>query len=172
MKSSKAFTLIEVAMVIVIAIVLSAAGIAAINNVVKSIRLGNAVDKVVSDLRYAEYMANNQAVWYGVTFEAAPVNRYRVYTTTGTVDTTASPDPLKAGSTFEVYLNTDFGIQISSAEIGNGTKVEFRPDGVPFTDKNNSPTYPLTTEGVVTLSNGSTTKIVRITPYTGRIYAQ
>jgi Tfp pilus assembly protein FimT len=166
----KAFTLIEIIVVIIIAIILSGIGIVAVNNALKRIRLTNAAEKVASDLRYAEYMASNQALWYGISFEADPVNRYTIYTTTGTVDTVAMPDPLKPGATFVINLGTDYGIQISSVAIGGGQRVEFRPDGTPFLDRTTASL--LSAEGVVTLSNGSATRTVRITPNTGRVYEQ
>jgi prepilin-type N-terminal cleavage/methylation domain-containing protein len=168
--SSKAFTIIELVVVLVIAAILSGTAIIAINSAVKRIRLDNALDKVASDIRYAQYMASSRALWYGISFEVNPLNRYTIYTTTGTLDTAVLPDPFKVGSTFVINLNTDYGIQISSAAINGGKKVEFRPDGTPFADK--TLTNPISTESVIKLTNGSATREVRITPYTGRVYEQ
>lgn len=170
MKNRRGFTLIEFVLIIAVALILATAAIVAINNAVKSIRLTNAADKLASDLRYAQYMAGNTATWYGISLEADPVNQYSIYTTDGSVDALVS-DPAKPGSNFVVPLNTDYNILISGVTIeGGGKHIEFSPSGAPYADKNN--TNPISTESVVTLSNGSATRTVRITPNTGRVYEQ
>lgn len=69
-----------------------------------------------------------------------------------------------------ISLGTVFsGVTITSVNIAGGSKVVFSPAGIPYNDKNGT---ALTTEGIITLSNGSATKTVRITPNTGRIYIQ
>ena len=170
MNRSKAFSAIEVTIVMTVVIILSVAVIVAIGNQIKAIRLANASDKLVSDLTYAQYMANGTSQWYGVSLEANPGNIYVVFVTTGTLDTVV-PDPADQTDLDLVNVNATYGVQISSVTVeGGGKKIEFRPDGTPFTDK--TVANPATQECVITLSNGSATRTVRVTPNTGRIYEQ
>ena len=172
MRNSKGYTLVEVIIVLTIVIVLSRVVIVAVTAQIKSIKLNNAADKMVSDLLYSKTMANATGVWYGVSIEANPTNLYSVYTTNGTIDSIVI-DPSDKTSPYTIPIATDYGIQISSVAItGGGKKIEFRPDGVPFTDKSQSPNNPLTSESVVTLTNGTDTRTVRVTPNTGRTFDQ
>ena len=170
MRNSKAFTLIELVIVLVIVVILSRVVIVAVANQIKGIRLNNGSDKLVADLLYAQYMANGTGQWYGVSLEANPTNKYSVYTTNGSIDTIVS-NPSDKTKSYTINLSTDYGIMISAVTIeGGGKHVEFRPDGIPFTDK--TAANPMSQESVVTLTNGTSNIAVRITPNTGRIYDQ
>jgi Tfp pilus assembly protein FimT len=161
--------LIELVMVLVVVVILSVSVTAAITNAIKRIQLENAADKITSDIRYAQYMATNTAVWYGVSFEVNPINRYTVYTTTGTADTGIA-DPGRSGANLVVLLSATYNTTLSTVTVeGGGTHIEFSPSGSPYRDKTSS---ILTLESVLTLSNGVSSKTVRITPGTGRIYQQ
>jgi len=155
-------------MVLAIVGIMSVIALVALNNAMRGIQLATAADKLASDLRYAQTMASGVGVWYGVSFETNPVNRYSIYTTTGTVDTIAD-NPAKRGTSFIINLGTDFGVNITAATIEAGKKVEFNPYTVPYTDKLG---YAITAEAVITLQRGSSSRTVRITPAAGRIYAQ
>lgn len=168
MESKFGFTLIESVIVMAVVGILSIIVIIAINNAMSGVQLTSAADKVVSDLRYAQTMANGVGAWYGVSFEVAPGNRYYVYTTTGTIDTPAE-NPGKRGHSFVTNLGTDFGVTISSVSIAGGRKVEFNPYQTPYNDRTGA---VLSTEGVVTLQKDSATRTVRISPNVGRIYNQ
>ena len=169
---ARGFTIIEAVIVTVVVGILSVVSIVAIPAQIKSIKLNNLSDKMVSDFLYAQYIANGTGQFYGISIEVDPINVYSIYTTNGTTDTIVL-DPSDKTNNYTIYANTDYGIKISSVSItGGGKKIEFRPDGTPFTDKSQSPANPLTSESIVTLSNGVTTRTVRITPNTGRIYEQ
>ena len=161
--------MIELIVVLAIVAILSISVTASVTNSIKRIQLENAADKLTSDLRYAQYMATSTATWYGVSFEVTPLNHVYVYTTTGTKDTIAT-DPGKTNATFFVDLSSTYGTTISTVTVeGGAAKIEFSPSGAPYRDKAGA---VLTAESVVTLSNGVSTKTVRITPGTGRIYQQ
>ncbi|MEO0094172.1 MAG: GspH/FimT family pseudopilin [candidate division WOR-3 bacterium] len=164
----KAFTIIELVIVIITVSILAFVSAVAIGNAMKGIQLNNAADKLASDLRYAQTMAQGTGVWYGISIEANPVNQYTIYTTTGTIDTVVQ-NPAKIGSLFIVNLLNDYRTRISSVEIAGGNKVEFNPLGIPYSDKLES---AISSEGVITLVIDSTSKTVRITPNTGRVYIQ
>jgi len=162
--------MIELVIVLTIVIILSRVVIVAIANQIKGIKLNNASDKLVSDLLYAQYMASGTGQWYGISLEANPTNNYSVYTTTGTIDSIVT-NPADKTKNYTINLQADYGITISSVTIeGGGKHIEFRPDGVPFTDK--SVTNSLSQESVVTLTNGTDNLTVRVTPNTGRVYDQ
>lgn len=168
MRDRNGFTIAELVMTAIVVGIMAVATIAAISNVMRGIQLASAADKLASDLRYAQTMATGAGVWYGVSFEVDPVNRYRVVTTVGTVDTVVD-NPAKRGTSFEVYVKANFNVTIAAATIDGGKKIEFSPLGTPYTDKFGS---AITAEAVVTLRSGSSNRTVRITPNTGRIYLQ
>jgi Tfp pilus assembly protein FimT len=162
------YTFVEALMTMVVIAILSAVVIININNAMRGIQISTAADRLVSDLRFAQTMASGAGIWYGVSFEVAPDNRYYVYTTTGTVDTLAE-NPGKRGSTFVINLGTDFGVTISAATIEGGKKIEFSPYQVPYNDKSGT---TITSEAVITLQREGSSRTVRITPTAGRIYSQ
>lgn len=164
----KGYTLIELSISMVILVVISVFIMIAVLNSVRAVSLGNAANKVVSDLLLAQSLANASGQWYGVNFEASPVNRYTVYKTTGAVDSTIE-DPGKKGAPLVVDPVTSFGVSISSVNISGGTKIEFSPLGTPYDDKTGS---PISAEAIIVLSRDSASRSVRITPNTGRIYIQ
>ena len=167
MRNRAGFTFIEVIITIAVIAILSVVVIVSINSAMHGIQLASAADRLVADLRYAENMAAGEGKWYGVSFEVAPTNRYTLYTTTGTVDTVIN-DPNKNGSSFIVNTNTLFNVTLN-ANIEGGRKVEFHPFGTPYNDKTGA---AISSEGLVTLTQGAGSRIVRITPVTGRIYIQ
>jgi len=164
----KGFTVVELIIVLLVAGILAAVAGAAISRAMKGIQLSSATDKLASDLRYAQTLAQNTGTWYGASFEVDPLNQYTIYTTTGTSDMVVE-NPAKLGSFFIINLYNDYGVKIISAEIASGKKVVFNPLGTPYNDKTGA---ALTNEGVVTLARDSATRTVRITPNTGRIYIQ
>jgi len=168
MRGRKGFTIIETVMVLVIMGIMAVVTIIVISNAMRGMQLSNAADKLVSDLRYAQTMANGIGKWYGISFEATPSNIYTIYTTTGTIDTVVD-NPGKRGSNFIVNVNSSFGVSISSVTIEAGKKVEFNPLGTPYTDKTGT---ALSSEATVRFTLGSSSRTVRIAPGTGRVYIQ
>lgn len=168
MLSRKAFTIIELIVVMFVVSIISVVVMINMNSY-QGIRLDAAAKKVMVDLEYARNLALSTAKWYGVSFEADPVNRYRVYQTDGTTDTVID-DPSAPGKTFLVTLSTYFsGVKIQSTSLEGGSKIEFSPLGTPYQDKNGT---AFSSHGIVTLSFNSLTKTVRITPNTGRTFVQ
>lgn len=165
--SARGFTIIEAIIMIAVVGILAVVTVVVISSSIGSVQLSSAGDKLAADLRYAQSMAAGEGKWYGVSFEADPANYYTLYTTTGTVDTVIN-DPNKNGSGFVVYTNQLFTVTLN-ATIEGGRQVEFSPLGTPYTDKSAS---AISSEGVVTLTRGTSSLTVRITPNTGRIYSQ
>ncbi len=96
-------------------------------------------------------------------------NQYQVFSYSGSTEISV-PDPASSSQTLSVNLSSTYpGVTITAVNIGGGNTVVFSPTGTPYNAKNGT---PLTSEGVITLSNGSATKTVRIAPETGRIYIQ
>jgi Tfp pilus assembly protein FimT len=164
----RAFTLVEAVIVLALTGLLSVVAAVAIGSAMNGVQITSAADKLVSDLRYAQTMASGVGVWYGVSFESGTASRYYIYTTTGTLDTLVD-NPGKKGSSFVVELGTDFGVTIATATIEGGSKVEFSPYQVPYTDRTGA---ALSGEAVITLQKSGAVRTVRITPTAGRIYTQ
>jgi Tfp pilus assembly protein FimT len=164
----RGYTLIEMTVIIVIIAILALMSFIAVSASIKAGRLSSASDRIVSDLRYAQSQANAYGEWYGVRFDVDPVNTYTIYSTTGTSDSVAD-NPSKRVTNFIVNVQTDSNLTITSVNIAGGNKVEFSPLGTPYNDKTGS---AIASEGQVVISNGSSTRTIRITPNTGRIYVQ
>lgn len=167
MRETSGFSLIELAMVMALIAIVSV-GIFIYIGFYGGLKLDSAAQKLVSDIRYAQSLAMSTTGWYGVSFEAVPINKYSVYQTTGTADSLVQ-DPANFAANLEVDVNSLFGLSIFSVSIEGGKKIEFSPLGQPYADKLGS---PLTLESSIVLKTGSSTRTIRITPNTGRVYLQ
>ena len=160
-----AFTIIELIIVISIAAIISVVSIVSLSGL-QDIRLNDAANKIVSDLRYAQGLAYSNNSWYGISFQTTPSNTYNIYITDGNTDTIIS-DPKNPAQSFIVDIDSDYaGVSIVSVNIGGGSKVEFSPIGIPYTDKNGS---PIITTGTIVLTSNSGNKTINITANTGEI---
>ncbi|MFH1683389.1 MAG: prepilin-type N-terminal cleavage/methylation domain-containing protein [Candidatus Margulisiibacteriota bacterium] len=159
------FNLIELVVILIIVGIVSVISFVALNPY-KGVKLDAAAKKVAADLQYVRNLALSTAKWYGISFEADPVNTYTVYETDGTTDTVIK-NPADLGKNFIIDLNDSYGgITIDSVDIGGGNKVEFHPLGKPYTDKNDP---ALGATGRIIIGFSGITKDVTITPNTGRI---
>ncbi len=164
MRCHRAFTLIELVMVIVLLSIVSVVAFISITSY-QSQHLYAAAERVAGDLRYAKNLALTSTKWHGVSFDVAG-DTYSLYETDGAVDTNIK-DLQDPGEDFIVDLSDDYqGVTISSVDIDGGSQVEFSPLGVPYTDKTGS---AIASIGIITLSNDVT---VRIAPETGRVYIE
>lgn len=167
--SRKAFSLIELVVVMGLIVILAVVSMIAINSL-GVVRLDAAVRRMEADIKYAQSLALSMAQWYGVSFEADPGNTYTVYLTDGTTDTVIK-DPAATQKDFSINLPDEYdGVIIESVDIGGGSKVEFHPRGYPYTDKNDL--LPITATGVVTIEYRGASKAIMIAPNTGRISIQ
>lgn len=165
---SRAFTLIELVMVMVILGIIAAVSIPVINSY-QAQHLYAAAERVAADLRYAKGLSISASKWYGISFQAAPVNTYSLYQTDGTTDTNIK-FPQYPDQDYIVNLNNDYqGVSISAVNISGGNKVEFNAYGSPYDDASGP---AIAVEGVITLARGSSSITVRITPTVGRVYIQ
>ena len=160
--------MMELLLAITLTIVVLVFATAAILTSLKNYRLGSATAKVLSDIRFAQQQAHARNGWYGVRFQASPVNQYDVYSTDGTTDTTIT-NPANPATTLVINLMSDYEVAISAVNIGGGDKVEFDPMGTPYTDKSGS---ALAAAGTVTLSIGGTNRVIQILKGTGRAEVQ
>lgn len=167
MKKSPGYSLIELVIVLTLIGIVSV-GIFVYVGFYGGAKLDSASQKLISDIRYAQSLAMSTTGWYGVSFEASPINIYTVYSTTGTIDS-AVKDPSNFAINLIVDTNSLFGATIFSVAIEGGQKIEFNPLGQPYADKLGN---PLTLESSVVLKAGSDTKTIKITPNTGRVYLQ
>jgi len=164
----RGFTIIEFVVILVILGVLAIFSFLSISPY-RAVKLEAAAKKVVADLLFAKNLALSTSKWYGVSFEADPVNTYRVYLKE---DSTVIPveDPSQLGKDFVVDLYDYYsGVRIASVSIGGGNRVEFHPLGTPYNDKGGS---AIVSTGEVTLSYRGYTRAIYIMPNTGRIVTQ
>ncbi|HPQ81220.1 MAG TPA: prepilin-type N-terminal cleavage/methylation domain-containing protein [bacterium] len=167
-RSARGFTLIEIVFVVGIVGALAVFASAAIWNSIVSYRSGSAVSKIIDDIRFAQQQARVRNGWFGIRFQADPVNRYNVYSTDGTTDTDVV-NPANRATTLEVDLIGEYQVSISAVDIDGGDKVEFDPMGTPYVDKEGS---ALSSAGTVTITSGGTNKVIQIFKNTGRVEVQ
>lgn len=164
----RGFTIIELIVILVILGVLALFAFLTISPY-RAVKLEAAAKKVAADLLFAKNLALSTSKWHGVSFEADPVNTYRVYLKE---DSTAIPieDPSQLGKDFVVDLYDYYsGVTIASVSIAGGNRVEFHPLGTPYDNRGGS---AIASTGEVTLNYGGYTKTVYIMPGTGRIVTQ
>jgi len=164
----KGYTMIELSIALIILAIISVIAMIAIANSMRAMSISNAANKLATDLTFAQSLAAAAGQWYGVSVEVSPLDQYTVFVTTGTADSTVD-NPGKRGSPMVINLKNDYGVSISSVNIAGGNKVAFNPIGTPYNNKSGS---ALAAEGVITISKDLTSRTVRITPNTGRIYIQ
>jgi len=168
MQCRRGWTLIELVMVLVLLVIVGVVSFAAIDSY-RTQYLRAAAERIANDLSYAKNLAQTSSTWHGVSFSITPLNSYSLYTTDGAIDT-AIKSPQDPDQDYGVDIESDYsGVLISNVNIGAGSKVEFDPYGVPYTDKTGS---ALTADGVITLSIAGSTMTVMISAGTGRIYVQ
>jgi prepilin-type N-terminal cleavage/methylation domain-containing protein len=164
----KGFTVIEVIMVIVILAVLAVIVVPSVGVYYSELQLTNAVQKIVSDIRYVQQAAISKQYIHWVQFNKGQ-NKYYLW----------AEDPADPGKANRILLipgdntvdiSSSFPkVSISSTNIGGAGKneIEFNSLGNPYDTSG----VKLTSNGVVTLSNGATTSKIIITPV-GRTYRQ
>jgi len=156
-----AFTLVELAAVMVVMAIVAAIAVPALSNVAAT-RRGYAARQVLRDLSFARERALNTGLRSWVIFTTSS-NSYSVKAepagSPGRSNAVTLTDPA-TGSNYTQLLNTgEFsGVTIASAVFDAGSEVGFDWQGKPL----NSGATSLSSNGVVTLSGGAT-----ITVYAG-----
>jgi prepilin-type N-terminal cleavage/methylation domain-containing protein len=157
MEKKLGFTLIELIIVIVVMVVLSAYAVARWPG--NHINLNAQAQQLANQLRYTQSLAFSQNQRYRLNLTSTSYN----ITTTGS---TAVADPVTGSNA----TNLPSGITMTwSAELPNAL-VAFDSKGSPYTDS--SATTLLANDATIRLTQGSTTRTVLITPQTGRVIVQ
>ncbi|MDO8603298.1 MAG: prepilin-type N-terminal cleavage/methylation domain-containing protein [Candidatus Omnitrophota bacterium] len=158
------FTLIE--LVILLSIIGIIAATAMVSGSPKgAIRLHAASQKLTQDLRYMQEMAMLEQVRFGISFDTANESYFGYRVTTATKAT----DPQTQSN-----LEIDFDSMKEFKEIGisstnlSGNVIEFDPAGIPYGGNG----VALSTQAIVTLTDGTNSKTVRIEAETGKVSIQ
>lgn len=161
----KSFTVFELIMVIVLIGILLLIAIPNIDSYF-DVKLNSCAQKIVSDIRYAQYLSVAEHKTYGVQFNPA-TNYYRVYEpATGE----SAQDPYTRMS-MELDLDDSVeykGVDIISVNIDGNTEVRFSSLGKPLNSAGND----LNDIGEVNLSCRGRTKQILIHPVTGWVDIQ
>lgn len=165
---NRAFTLVEMIMVMIIITILSVTAMISLN-AMGTVRLDAAAKRMAADIRFARSLALSTSRWYGVSVGVDPSNNYTIYQTDGVTDTPIK-DPAALQKDLSINLSNVYnGVVITSVNIGGGSKVEFHPLGTPYTDKNGA---AISAPGTISLEYGGKSKTITITPNTGKIGVQ
>ena len=162
-KSGAGFTLIELVIIVTILGILAVAVL--MSGTAKGpVRLEAACQRLTLDLRYMQQMAMAEQVRFGISFDTGDESYfgYRVSTATKATDPHTQND-------LEVEFDqmSEFNeIVITSTNFSDA--VEFDSIGAPY-DGNG---VALSSEGIVTLSDSSDSKTVKIEPATGKVSIQ
>jgi prepilin-type N-terminal cleavage/methylation domain-containing protein len=167
-KGKEGWTLIELVLVLVVVGILSTVVGLSLQSY-GSIKLNNAVDKVVGDLRYAQQLAISTQIRHGLTVNSA--SQYTVHSN-GTPDV-AIQDPVNLGVNFVVNFDTYQHGELTGVTFtpttpfcgGANGVMEFNSVGAP-TDTNGN---LLTCTSTITLSYSGSTKQITIAPNTGNL---
>jgi MSHA pilin protein MshC len=156
MEKKSGFTLIELIIVIVIMIVLSAYAVARWPG--NHINLNAQAQQLANQLRYTQSLAFSQSQRYRLNLTSTS---YSITTTGGTAVT----DPVTGSNS----TNLPSGITMTWTNLPNSL-VAFDGKGSPYT--NSTATTLLASNATIRFSQGSTTRTVLITPQTGRVIVQ
>ncbi len=164
----RGFTVIELALVLLLMVLFSMAVLPRITDTLQTMRLRTAAEKLAADVRYARELALSYHDVYGIEFNMA-TNSYQVFSWNGATKTVVA-DPFRGGSNLIVdfddiaeYNGVTISAVNSCAGLGCLTS-EVRVDafGIPYDGNDNAFTAPAS----VTLSLAGANRIVRIQPET------
>lgn len=171
--SNRGFNLIELIIVIVVIAVLAAVSMNTKGNL-SQIRLEQAINKIKSDIRYAQTLATTLQKRTGVLFRATQ-DDYLVYIEQSPGSWSLATDPLKKAN-FQVYLNTgDYsGVDLTIVYFNAYNQaLVFDKWGNPYGyNVGTGVATALVNPAGVRLSIESDTVDVRVERGTGRVYSQ
>lgn len=156
----RGYTLIEVIVLILVLAVLAAIVMTSQGDL-SEVRAATLARKLVSDLRYAQQLANTSQVRHGVALTAGS---YTMFTN----DNSATPatDPLKGGGYIVNLVGEFSGVSLTWANIDSGI-VRFDSLGVPYQGIDGAQTL-LNPLGTINVQVGaSIVKTISIFPTTG-----
>ncbi len=167
-REEQGWTLIELVVVILILAILGSFVTLSLQGY-GSVKLNNAVDKVVGDLRYAQQLAISTQSRHGLTVNST--SQYTIHRN-GTPDA-AIQNPVNLGTNFVVNFDTYQQGQLAGVVFtaaapfcgGAGSVMEFNSIGAP-TDTNGT---LLACTSTITLSYSGSTRQITIAPNTGNL---
>jgi Tfp pilus assembly protein FimT len=167
-RSRTAFTLVELVTVIGLIGIISVVAASATMSYLSEIRSRAAAARLTSDIRYAQRTALASRLRSWVAFDV-PGNTYRIYLEDAANLGKANRQPLtlplnQSSGAVQFGAAPLSGVVIVSAAINGTSEIEFDSFGVPY-DGNSA---ALTTNGVVTLSNGVTITLRPVTGFVDR----
>jgi len=161
-KGQAGFTLVEVALVILMVVALGTAML--VTGDLGGNRAASLSHKFAADLRYAQQLANASRIRHGV--EVTNATAYRVFRDDGGAGTTVT-NPM-TGSPYIVTLGGDFsGVSLTTTLGGAPPKAQFDSIGRPFDGTNVAVTAGLNTVNLI--AGGAVVKTVSVAPETGMV---
>ena len=168
----KAFTMLELVMIIVVIGILAAVMLPRLSNK----PLHQATMRLLSDLRYTQHLAliddkldTTDTSWFKKRWQIHfDGDKYSIVSDN---NATYAKDPLNSSKELrDIDMNAKYGVTISPCD----SDISFDHLGRPFTGALNAKTSPyeglLTSNCNITISAGSETKVITITPETGYVY--
>jgi len=158
----RGFTLIELVLIILVTVIIAFAVIPRFD--LTSSRAASAARKLLSDLRYAQQLANATQARHGVNFNSA--SQYTVFKNNDSA--VPATDPMKGGS-YIVNMTGDFtGVTLLNT-LTSGI-VRFDSIGIPYEGTNGSQVTLAVARTITVSAGGSTVKTITIEPKTGKVW--
>lgn len=160
--NNKGFTLWELLLVIILTAILALVFIPTAS--INPVPFESAMEKLKYDIRYAQWMAMQRKLVYGINFDVN-ADTYSVYQTSVA---TVINDPQNPAESYIVnYLtNSKFrGVDLFNVAINSTTRLEFNGRGIPL-DANH---VALAAPAVITLRFNGNDSAVTVQPSTGRV---
>lgn len=160
--NSKGFTLWELLLVLIFASLLALVFIPTAS--INTVPFESAIEKLKYDIRYAQWMAMNRKLVYGLNFDTV-AETYSLYQT---APATIIADPQNPADSYMVDYQTNSkfrGVDLFSADIHGTTRLEFDGRGIPY-DANHA---ALAAAATITLRFNGNTSTITVQPQTGRV---
>lgn len=157
-KRRNAFTLLDLTITILILGIVAAMALPKFAQSLDQIRVDSAARFIAADLNYARHRAQISSQNVPINFTMSPAG-YSLPTT---------PHLNRSGASYSVNL-ADNGYSVAlSLNLGGNSSVTYNPYGLPLVG---SPLSAMST-GTITVSSGMKSKVVTISPQTGRASIQ
>lgn len=160
--NNKGFTLWELLLVLILASILALVFIPTAS--INTVPFESAMEKLKYDIRYAQWMAMQRKLVYGINFDIN-ADTYSIYQTSVATTITDPQNPAE-NYTVNYQTNSKFrGVDLFNIAVNGTSRLEFNGRGIPL-DANHA---VLAAPAVITLRFNGNDSAITVQPSTGRV---